>query len=53
MMKIRKFFQDKHGSSAPWAVVIALVILLIMTAVFQYVRLMIIASGVKDAVRCE
>lgn len=51
MIKIRKLFKDKHGFSAPWAVVIALVILLIMTAVFQYVRLMIIASGVKDAVQ--
>lgn len=51
MSKFRKLFCSKKGFSAPWAVVIALVGIMFFTVSSQYVRLMIIASGIRDAVQ--
>lgn len=49
-MKLRRLRNNK-GFSGPWVVVIALIGIMLFTALSQYVRLMIIASGVKDAVQ--
>lgn len=44
-----KFLKNKEGSAAIYAVVIILVLLMIFTVVSEYLRLQIIAKGVKDA----
>ena len=43
--------KDKSGSSTPLILCIVLACLLLSTAVFEYVRLMIVAQGVRDAVQ--
>ena len=51
MRKARRLLRSKNGFSAPWTVVIAISALLFFVVVWQYMRLMTIASGVKDAVQ--
>ena len=52
MTKIHKLLHSKKGfSSAPWAVIIALGSLLFFMTLWQIVRLVTIAAGVKDAVQ--
>jgi len=51
MRKARRLLRSKKGFSAPWTVVIAISALLFFVVVWQYMRLMTIASGVKDAVQ--
>jgi len=51
MIKINRFFRCKKGNSYPLAIMIALVIIIIATAAFEYMRLMIIAQGVRDGVQ--
>lgn len=52
MTKIAKLLRSKKGfSSAPWAVVIALVGMMFFVVLWQVIRLVIISAGVKDAVQ--
>ncbi len=50
-MTVKKLTSSKRAFSAPWAVIIALIGIMFFTAASQYIRLMIIASGVRDAVQ--
>ncbi|WP_353852754.1 hypothetical protein [Dehalobacter restrictus] len=51
MTKLRKIVSDKSGSSAPLTVAIVLAVMILSCTVFEYMRLMVIASGVRDAVQ--
>lgn len=52
MKKAIKLLRSKKGfSSAPWAVVIALAGMMFFVVMWQIIRLVIIAAGVKDAVQ--
>ena len=51
---MRKFLhrlKSKKGFSGPWVVVVALIGIMLFTVISQYIRLMTIAAGVKDAVQ--
>ncbi|MCM1060986.1 MAG: hypothetical protein NC452_11950 [Eubacterium sp.] len=50
-MILRKFISSRQAFSAPRAVIIALAGIMFFTAASRYIRLMIIASGVRDAVQ--
>ena len=50
-MRILKILRCKKGNMIPLAIVIVLVIVLIACAIFEYVRLNIIAQGVRDAMQ--
>jgi len=49
--KICSIIREKRGLSFPFSVAIALALVIIMCGIFEYMRLMIIASGVRDAVQ--
>lgn len=51
MTKLIKLLSSRLGNSMPLAIFIALSIVIISCGVFEYMRLMIIASGVRDAVQ--
>ncbi len=51
MTKLRTIVSDKSGSSAPLTVAIVLAVMILSCTVFEYMRLMVIASGVRDAVQ--
>lgn len=50
-MKVVKILRSKKGFSAPWTVVIAISALMFFVVAWQFLRLMTIAAGVKDAVQ--
>ncbi len=49
MIKFRKILLNKGGSSTPLIVAIVLVIIILSSAAFEYMRLMIVAMGIRDA----
>ena len=51
MIKIYGIIREKVGSSFPLIVAVALALVIIMCGISEYFRLMIIASGVRDAVQ--
>lgn len=52
MKKICILLRSKKGfSSAPWAVVLTLVFLMLFVVLWQFMRLVTISAGVKDAVQ--
>jgi hypothetical protein len=51
MIKFRKILLNKGGSSTPLIVAIVLVIIILSSAAFEYMRLMIVAMGIRDAVQ--
>lgn len=51
MDKICKLLEDKKGMMFPLAITLTLAIMIIMYAVSEYIRLVIIASGVRDAMQ--
>ena len=51
MIKIGKILSDKSGSSAPLTLAVVLVVMMMSCTVFEYMRLVVIASGVRDAVQ--
>jgi hypothetical protein len=51
MTKIKRILRSKSGNSYPLTVAKVLAILIIACACFEYMRLMIIAQGVRDAVQ--
>lgn len=50
-MKVVKILRSKKGFSAPWTVVIAISAIMFFVVAWQFLRLMTIAAGVKDAVQ--
>lgn len=51
MKRLRKILKDKRGSSFPLIVAVTLCLVMIVTGISEYFRLMIIAQGVRDAVQ--
>lgn len=51
MIKFRKILLNKGGSSTLLIVAIVLVIIILSSAAFEYMRLMIVAMGIRDAVQ--
>jgi hypothetical protein len=51
MNRIKCIIKEKKGSSFPLAVAVALALVFIMCGIYEYMRLMIIASSVRDAVQ--
>lgn len=51
MKRVKKILSNNQGLSSIWAVIILMISLLIFMAIFEYVRLNIIAEGVRDAVQ--
>lgn len=50
-MKLYNIIRDKRGTSFPLIVAVALALVIILCGIFEYMRLMIITSGVRDAVQ--
>lgn len=51
MTKIKRILRSKKGNSYPLAIAIALAIVIIASAGFEYMRLLTIAQGVRDGVQ--
>lgn len=51
MTKIYGIIREKKGASFPLIVAVALALAVVMCGITEYMRLMIIASGVRDAVQ--
>lgn len=51
MTKIKQIISNKRGSSTPLIIAIVLAIIILSTAAFEYMRLMVVAVGVRDAVQ--
>lgn len=51
MRGFRKKLRERTGNGYPYAIAIALCLIIIFTGISEYVRLMIIAQGVRDAVQ--
>lgn len=51
MRKLKKLFKSRRGTSFPLTVAVTLSILLILCGISEYMRLMIIAAGVRSAVQ--
>jgi len=51
MTKFKKIIKCKKGMSYPLAIAIALAIVIISCGAFEYMRLMLIAQGVRDGVQ--
>lgn len=51
MRKLSGIIRNKKGSSFPLIVAVALALVIILCGISEYMRLMIIASGVRDAVQ--
>ena len=51
MTKMKNALSDKTGSSTPLIVAVVLAIIILSSAAFEYMRLMIVAVGVRDAVQ--
>ena len=51
MTKIKRIIRCKKGLSYPLVIAVALAIVIISCAAFEYMRLMVIAQGVRDGVQ--
>lgn len=51
MMKVYGIIRERKGSSFPLIVAVALALVIILCGISEYMRLMIIASGIRDAVQ--
>lgn len=51
MIKLKKILLDKSGLAAPLACAIVLALVIIMSGVIEYLRLQIIANGVRDSLQ--
>jgi len=49
--RIRRILEDRNGASFPMIIAIILSLLLIFTGISEYLRLLIIAQGVREAVQ--
>ncbi|WP_018885733.1 hypothetical protein [Paenibacillus massiliensis] len=48
---MKRFWQNRSGSGFPLVIAIVLAVLIVSCAVYEYLRLTIIAAGVRDAVQ--
>jgi hypothetical protein len=51
MKKLKALLKDRHGSGFPLIIAVTLALLLLFCGISEYMRLMIIASGVRNAVQ--
>jgi len=51
MRKAISIFKDKSGSGTPMILAVVLITLILSTVAFEYVRLLIVAQGVRDSVQ--
>lgn len=51
MIKLKEILSDKSGNSAPLTLAAVLVVILLSCTIFEYMRLTVIAEGVRDAVQ--
>lgn len=49
MKKVAKILKDRSGQGAPLILAVVLVCLILSCVIFEYMRLMIVAQGVRDA----
>ena len=49
--KIRRILKDKSGTAFPLIIAIALVLVILFTGISEYLRLLLVAQGVRDAVQ--
>lgn len=49
--RMKRCLTDRSGSGAPLILAIVLAVILISTSVFEYMRLLIVAQGVRDSVQ--
>lgn len=49
--RIRTILKDKGGAAFPLIIAIALVLVILFTGISEYLRLLIVAQGVRDAVQ--
>ena len=49
--RLKQTLKDKRGTSFPLIVAVALVLVILLCGISEYMRLMIIASGVRDSVQ--
>lgn len=50
-MEVKKVLSNNRGSGFPFAVAITLCLVMIFTGISEYLRLMIVAQGVRDALQ--
>lgn len=50
MTKLINVMKNKSGNGTPLILAIVLVTLILSTSIFEYMRLMIVAQGVRDSV---
>lgn len=51
MIMLSKVFSDRKGNSTPLIIAVVLSIIILSCAAFEYMRLMVVAVGVRDAVQ--
>lgn len=51
MTRLKRILRDRHGVSFPLVIAIALALVIIFCGISEYLRLLIIAQGVRDAVQ--
>ncbi len=51
MTRIRKILRSKKGQGFPLTIAIVLVLIILFTGISEYLRLMIVAQGVRDALQ--
>ena len=51
MTRIKAILKNKSGSGTPLILAVVLICLLLSTAVFEYMRLLVVAQGVRDSVQ--
>ena len=50
MTRLREILRDRKGNGLPLAIAITLALVIIFCGISEYIRLLIIAQGVRDAV---
>lgn len=51
MVRIKKILSDTSGNAVPLTLATVLVMIILSCTVYEYIRLMVIANGVRDAVQ--
>lgn len=51
MIRVNKILRNNSGNSAPLMLAVVLAVIILSCAVFEYMRLTVIATGVRDAVQ--
>lgn len=51
MTSLKKILRDRHGTSFPLVIAVTLALLMVFCGISEYLRLLIVAQGVRDAVQ--